>query len=76
VLQPLGMQHNIYLKLKYWKFNNQFLLDREPLLRELELLTFSYLSASFKREKAVVADRLLQKITSFMVHFDGEVNPI
>jgi hypothetical protein len=24
----------------------------------------------------VVADRLLHKITLFMVHFDGEVNPI
>jgi hypothetical protein len=76
VLQPLGIQHNNYFKLKHLKLNNQFLLDREPLLRELELLTFSYLSASFKREKTVVADRLLQKITSFMVHFDGEVNPI
>jgi hypothetical protein len=51
-------------------------LDSEPLLRDLELLTFSYLSASFKKQKTVVADRLLHKITLFMVHFDGEVNPI
>ncbi|KAI9564905.1 hypothetical protein GHT06_008646 [Daphnia sinensis] len=45
----------------------------EPLLKELEMLTSCYLSASLKQEKALVAKPMLQKMTSFMVIFNGEM---
>lgn len=64
-IRPL-QRINVYVRDFVW-------WNREPLLKELEMLTSSYLSASLKQEKALVAKPMLQKMTSFMVVFNGEV---